>query len=214
MYLELISIMFYFMKLSSVKFLFLVFIVAITGCVATNSPQQKAIKDLQKGRVKEDTSYIYALPFEEGKKHFIVQGYFSAYSHKNRAAIDFKMKRGTKITAARGGVVIRLKEDGKKGGLHNKYRQDGNLVVIQHEDGTRAGYWHLQENGVLVNVGDTVAQGQVIALSGKTGYSALPHLHFLVWTNRNNQWQQIPTRFQTSNGPKYLRPFRKYKNEK
>lgn len=214
MYLELISTMFYSMKLSSVKIIFLILIVAITGCVATNSPQRKAIKDLQKGRVKEDTSYVYALPFEEGKKHFIVQGYFSAYSHKNRAAIDFKMKRGTKITAARGGVVIRLKEDGKRGGLHNKYRQDGNLVVIQHEDGTRAGYWHLQENGVLVNIGDTVEQGQIIALSGKTGYSALPHLHFLVWTNRNNQWQQIPTRFQTSKGPKYLRPFRKYKNEK
>lgn len=204
--------MFYYMKLSGVKILLLIFIILSTGCVATNSPQRKAVKNLQKGRVKDDTSYIYALPFEKGTKHLVVQGYYSAYSHKNRAAIDFKMKRGTKITAARRGVVIRLKEDGSKGGLKNKYRQDGNLVVIQHEDGTRAGYWHLKQNGVLVNVGDTVEQGQVIGLSGKTGYSALPHLHFLVWTNKNNQWQQVPTRFQTRKGPKYLRPFRKYKN--
>ena len=204
----------YLMKLSGVIFFPLFFLILFAGCVVTNNPQRKAVKDLQKGRTKEDTSYVYSLPFEKGTAHLVVQGYFSAYSHKNRAAIDFKMKRGTKITAARGGVVIRLKENGKRGGLHNKYRQDGNLVVIQHNDGTRAGYWHLQENGVLVNIGDTIEQGQVIALSGKTGYSALPHLHFLVWTNRNNQWQQVATRFQTSDGPKYLRPFRKYRNKK
>lgn len=205
--------MFYTMKLSRVKFVIILFSLAISGCVATNSPQRKAIKDLQKGRIIEDTSYIYDLPFEKGTAHLVVQGYYSAYSHKNRAAIDFKMKKGTKIIAARGGVVVRLKEDGKRGGLNDKYRQDGNLVVIQHDDGSRAGYWHLQENGVLVNLGDTVQQGQVIGLSGKTGYSALPHLHFLVWNNKNNQWQQVATRFQTSDGPRYLRPFRKYKNK-
>ncbi len=205
--------MFYTMKLNSVKLLVFLFTVTGLGCVATNSPQRRAFKDLQKGRAKEDTSFIYALPFEKGTAHLVVQGYYSAYSHKNRAAIDFEMKRGTKITAARGGIVVRLKEDGKRGGLNNKYRKDGNLVVIQHDDGSRAGYWHLQENGVLVNLGDKVDQGQVIALSGKTGYSALPHLHFLVWTNKNNQWQQMPTRFQTPNGPKYLRPFRRYKND-
>src|SRR5688572_13035636 len=152
--------MFYTMKLSRVKFVVVLFSVAISGCVATNSPQRKAIKDLQKGRIIEDTSYIYDLPFEKGTAHLVVQGYYSAYSHKNRAAIDFKMKKGTKIIAARGGVVVRLKEDGKRGGLNDKYRQDGNLVVIQHDDGSRAGYWHLQENGVLVNLGDTVQQGQ------------------------------------------------------
>ena len=195
------------------KFLLFAFLIVVTGCVATNSPQRKAIKDLQKGRAKDDTSFIYALPYEKGSSHLIVQGYFSAYSHKNRAALDFKMKRGTKITAARGGVVVRLKEDGDKGGLNKKYRQQGNLLVIAHNDGTRAGYWHLQQNGVLVNIGETIAQGQVIALSGKTGYSALPHLHFLVWTNKNGQWQQMATRFQTKNGPKYLRPFRKYGNK-
>jgi hypothetical protein len=195
-----------------VKIFLFVLISLLTGCVATNNPQRKYVRDLQKGKIKDDSSFVYALPYEQGASHLVVQGYYSAYSHKNRAAIDFKMKRGTKILAARRGVVIRLKEDGERGGLNKKYRQDGNLIVIQHEDGTRAGYWHLQKNGALVNVGDTVQQGQVIALSGKTGYSALPHLHFLVWSNKNGQWQQIPTRFRTANGDKYLRPFRSYKN--
>ncbi|MBL7723438.1 MAG: M23 family metallopeptidase [Chitinophagaceae bacterium] len=53
-------------------------------------------------------------------------------------------------------------------------------MIIQHPDGSRAGYWHLQHNGALVKVGDTVTKGQVIALSGKTGYAMTPHLHFLV----------------------------------
>lgn len=182
--------------------------------MATNSPQQRAIKNLQKGKARDDSSYVYALPYETGSSHLIVQGYYSAYSHKNRVAIDFKMPEGTKITAARSGIVVRLKEDSNKGGVNKKYRQSANLVVIEHEDGSRAGYWHLQQNGVLVNLGDTVQQGQVIALSGKTGYAALPHLHFLVWTSKNGQWQQIPTRFHTTNGDKYIRPFRIYKKEK
>ena len=121
------------------------------------------------------------------------------------------MKRGTNICAARGGVVIRVKEDGNKGGLNKKYRKYTNQIVIQHQDGTRAGYWHLQQNGALVNVGDTVKQGQVIGLSGKTGYTMFPHLHFIVWKfSPTNLWIQVPTRFKTNKGITYLRPMRRY----
>lgn len=183
------------------------------ACSSSKNPLRKTVKLLQKGILKDDTSYVYDLPFEKGKKYFLVQGYFSHLSHKERAALDFKMKRGTKICAARGGVVIRAKEDGDRGGWNAKYRQYGNNIVIQHEDGSRAGYWHLHKDGALVNVGDTVTKGQVIALSGKTGYAFLPHLHFLVWKSDNNRgWQQIPTRFRTSEGPKYLRSWHKYRN--
>ena len=167
---------------------------------------------MQKGIIKDDTSYVYALPYEEGKTFRVIQGYFSPFTHKERAALDFNMRRGTNITAAREGVVVRVKEDGTKGGLKSKYRSHGNNIVIQHPDGSRAGYWHLQHNGALVNVGDTVKKGQVIALCGKTGYAMVPHLHFLVWTSKNGNWQQVPTRFQTSKGIKYLRSWGKYKN--
>ncbi len=188
-----------------------VFIVACS-ISRSNDPQAIHARLLQKGKTKEDTSWVYSLPYEKGTSHLLVQGYFSSLSHKNRAALDFKMKRGTKILAARGGIVIRMEERNNKGGGNKRYRQYANLVVIEHNDGTKAGYWHLQQNGVLVNLGDTVKQEQVIALSGKTGFSAFPHLHFLAWTNKNNTWQQIPTRFMTSKGPKYLRPFRWWRN--
>ena len=194
------------------KFIIGLFVIFLSSCAVSNNPLRQKVKLLQKGVLRDDSSFIYALPYEEGEKHRLVQGYFGPFSHKERAALDFKMKRGTKITAARSGVVTRLKEDGERGGWSRKYRSEGNYVIIQHADGSRAGYWHLQKNGALVNVGDTIKQGQVIGLSGKTGYAAMPHLHFLVWGFDNNrQWQQLPTRFQTSKGVKYLKPLKRYK---
>jgi murein DD-endopeptidase MepM/ murein hydrolase activator NlpD len=184
----------------------------LAGCYVSKDPLRKEVKLLQKGTIKDDTSYVYALPFEEGKAYRLMQGYFGPFSHKERAALDFNMKRGTKVCAARDGVVVRVKEDGDRGGWGKKYRPYGNNIVIQHEDGSRAGYWHLQKNGALVNVGDTVKKGQVIGLSGKTGYAFQPHLHFIVWVSANNNWQQIGTRFQTSKGIKYLKPLRRYRN--
>jgi len=193
------------------KFLLLVFILLMVGCSVSKNPLRKQVKLLQKGILKDDTSYVYALPFPERKKYRVIQGYFSRFTHKERAALDFNMKKGDTITAARDGIVVRAKEDGKKGGLNRKYRSEGNNIVIQHADGSRAGYWHLQHNGVLVNIGDTVKKGQPIAFSGKTGYAFVPHLHFLVWRSGGGQWQQVPTRFQTSKGIMYLRSWRKYK---
>lgn len=189
---------------------FILLTVTTAGCTVSNNPQRPQIRKLQKGIIKEDTSFVYTLPFEKNKKHLLVQGYFSHFSHKERAALDFKMKRGTPVCAARNGVVVRVKEDGDKGGWNKKYRPYGNVIVIQHADGSRAGYWHLQYNGALVNIGDTVQQGQVIGLSGKTGYTLFPHLHFIAWRFSNNQWQQVATRFKTSKGIRYLRPLRKY----
>jgi len=183
------------------------------GCSVSKNPLRKKIILLQKGIIKDDTSYVYSLPYEEGKSYLLVQGYFSRLSHKERAALDFKMKRGTKICAAREGVVVRVKKDGDRGGWNKKYRSYGNNIVIQHPDSSRAGYWHLQKESALVNAGDTVKKGQVIGLSGKTGYAFFPHLHFLVWRFDNmGKWQQVPGRFQTSKGIKYLKPLHKYRN--
>ncbi len=193
-------------------FVFLLLLLSCISCSVSKNPQRREIRKLQRGIITEDTSYVYALPYEPGKSYRMIQGYFSRFTHKERAAIDFKMKKGTKIFAARDGIVIRVKEDGSKGGLKRKYRSHGNYIIVQHSDSSRSGYWHLQKDGAFVNVGDAVVKGQLIGLSGKTGYTALPHLHFLVWGSRNGSWQSIPTRFQTTKGPAYLRWWRKYKN--
>lgn len=202
----------YLQRMARVFYIFSTLLLLLSSCSVSSDPQRSTIKDLQKGRITEDTSFIYRLPYENGRSHLMVQGYFSRLSHKNRAALDFKMKRGTAIVAARAGVVIRIKQDGKKGGWNKKYRPEGNVIVIQHADSSRAGYWHLQFNGVLVKPGDTVQQGQLIGYSGKTGYTLFPHLHFIVWrSGPSRQWQQVGTRFRTSRGVHYLRPLRTYK---
>ncbi|MEP7238603.1 MAG: M23 family metallopeptidase [Ferruginibacter sp.] len=187
----------------------------VSGCTVSNNPMRKELKLLQKGIIKDDSSFVYHLPYEENKTHLLVQGYFSHYTHKHRAALDFKMKKGTKVCAVRDGVVVRIKKDGHRGGSNIKYRADGNYIVIQHEDSTRSGYWHLKHDSVFVKVGDAVKQGQVIGLSGRTGYSYFPHLHFIVWRyDKNEKWTQVGTRFQTNKGIRYLRPLRFYRNTK
>jgi murein DD-endopeptidase MepM/ murein hydrolase activator NlpD len=124
-------------------------------------------------------------------------------SHKGEYALDFKMKTGTTICAARSGIVIAMRENSDKGGLKPEMLSEGNYIIISHDDGSEAHYWHLQKDGVLVDVGDTIETGQAIGLSGNTGYSAFPHLHFEV--NETGKGQ-IPTRFHTKKGIKYLRP--------
>jgi murein DD-endopeptidase MepM/ murein hydrolase activator NlpD len=196
------------MKIFSIVFACVLF----SACSVSSDPHRRELKLLQKGKIKEDTSYVYWLPYEEHTAHRVVQGYYSSYSHKNRAAIDFKMKQGTHVHAARDGIVVRMIESNDKGGLKRKYRQLANLIVIQHSDGSRSGYWHLQKDGALVNIGDTIKKGQLIGLSGNTGYTAFPHLHFIAWRSGAGAWQPVGTRFFTTKGIRYLRPFRRYKS--
>lgn len=183
------------------KFLLLLFILFSFQLFAQQN--QPSIRDLKAGRYKADSSFIYSLPYEAGNSYLLIQAYQSNLSHKGEYALDFKMKEGTKICAARSGVVVSIREDSDKGGLQPEMLSEGNYIIIEHADGSQAHYWHLQKDGVLVNEGDTVEQGRVIGLSGNTGYSAFPHLHFEVSYPGNGQ---VPTRFHTKKGVKYLRP--------
>lgn len=171
-----------------------------------------SIRELKNGKFKDDSSYVYTLPFEHKKKVFLIQGYESMFSHKGERALDFKVKTGTTICAARGGVVTATREDSDKRGLKTENLSDGNYVYIRHDDGSEANYWHFKKDGVLVNVGDTVQTGQPIGLSGNTGYSAFPHLHFEVRGNDGKgNYVQLPTRFYTRQGILYLSPGQFYR---
>lgn len=174
-----------------------------------------SIRDLKGGRYTKDTSYVYWLPFLAGKKYLLIQGYDSKMSHKNELALDFKMKPGRTICAAREGVVIGMREDSDKGGLKDEYLSEGNYIMIRHADGSQANYWHLKKDGVLVNPGDSVKKGQAIGFSGNTGYTAFPHLHFELVPAPGTQYKdfwQYPARFLTKKGVHYLRPGKFYKS--
>lgn len=179
---------------------FLLFISAFSSFAQTQSDY--TIRELKNGDYTNDNSYVYVLPFEQNKKVYLIQAYDSKLSHKGEYALDFKVKEGTAICAARDGKVIAVRSDSDKGGLKDENLNDGNYISIQHTDGSVAHYWHLKKEGVLVKEGDEVTKGQLIGYSGNTGYSAFPHLHFEVVQNG----KQVPTRFATKKGVKYLRP--------
>jgi murein DD-endopeptidase MepM/ murein hydrolase activator NlpD len=188
-------------------------ILLLIACLNGEAQTEYTIRDLKAGKFKDDSSPIYSLPFERGKKVFLIQAYDSKMSHKGELALDFKVKKGTKICAARDGVVIALRSNSDRGGLKPENLSDGNYISIRHADGSVAHYWHLQKNGVLVNTGDSVQKGQVIGLSGNTGYSAFPHLHFEVsGYDAAGQFRHLPTRFQTKKGVLYLRPGKFYRS--
>lgn len=153
-----------------------------------------------------DDAHLYLLPFAHGKKYELSQGFNGAFTHRgeNQYAADFTMDEGTEIYSARGGVVVDLKEDSSVGGLSTQYGRYGNYVIIQHGDQSFGSYVHLRKNGVLVEIGDIVPAGALIALSGNTGISSGPHLHFDVRIpTLDGKMQSIPFRIihARGNGP-------------
>lgn len=188
----------------------LIFLSIFIYTTVTAQLSDKEISDRKSGRFVDDTSYVYSLPYSSGERYLLVQGSNSKFSHKAELAHDFKMKTGTKVLAVRGGVVEASRGDSNKGGLKDEYLSEGNYIMIRHEDGSMAQYWHFMTDGVLVSSGDTVSQGQLIGYSGNTGYSAFPHLHIQLVDAAG---KQILTRFRTKKGIGYLRPGNWYRSK-
>lgn len=80
--------------------------------------------------------------------------------------VDFMADTGTPVAAARDGLVTRS-------GWWGTY---GNVVVLDHGDGSETRYAHLSR--LLVSVGDALRQGDILGAVGSTGASTGPHLHF------------------------------------
>lgn len=146
---------------------------------------------------------IYRLPLADPHAR-IDQGFEGDFSHQdpeNRYAIDFATPEGTPVLAARGGVVMQV-QDGFRGHGLDPHRDASraNLIRILHDDGSMGLYAHLANGGAWVRVGQRVDAGQPIGLSGNTGYSTAPHLHFAVQVNRGMQLLSIPFRLTAPDG--------------
>jgi len=121
----------------------------------------------------------YILPYRSGEDYYLSQSYCSAGSHHNQLAYDFNMPIGTEVLAARAGRVKGVRDSSPDNGVGDG---DHNYVFIQHDDGTVAFYAHLMQDGVVVEPGDEVNQGDLIAYSGNSGQTGgNPHLHFGVY---------------------------------
>lgn len=86
--------------------------------------------------------------------------------YKLHSAIDISANEGTKVSAAWDGIVTK-----------SGYDVDaGYYVWMVHKNGCETLYCHLSE--ILVDTGNVIRAGEILALSGNTGYSTGPHLHF------------------------------------
>lgn len=83
--------------------------------------------------------------------------------------LDIAIPQGTPVKAAMDGRVAAV-------GYNQEF---GNYVIINHAKGLQTLYGHLSKQNVVL--GQAIAQGQVLGLSGNTGYSTAPHLHFGVY---------------------------------
>ncbi|OWV28906.1 peptidoglycan DD-metalloendopeptidase family protein [Halomonas campaniensis] len=86
---------------------------------------------------------------------------------------DFAMPIGTPVTAPANGVVERV----------SNHHAAGRYIVVRHDNGYRTRYLHLSRP--LVTQGERVTMGERIALSGNTGRSTGPHLHYEVIVNNS-----------------------------
>ena len=119
---------------------------------------------------RKDTGYYFYAPVDSVKisSEF---GYRILRGKRNyHSGVDYKVKEGTNVYAAAAGVVTKAGVFG-----NGDY---GKAVVIDHGDGFVTYYAHNSQ--LLVEVGDTVKKGTLIALSGDTGNSTGPHCHFEV----------------------------------
>jgi murein DD-endopeptidase MepM/ murein hydrolase activator NlpD len=99
----------------------------------------------------------------------VTRGFHARIGHYG---LDIELGMNSPVLAAADGVVLRAGWD--KLGY-------GKMVWIEHADGLRTLYAHL--NAPLVSAGDVISRGQLIGLSGNSGYSLGPHLHFEVSHN-------------------------------
>ena len=111
----------------------------------------------------------------------ITRGWLSSYfgtrtdpfngRRAHHSGVDFAGKMGSDVVSVAAGVVT---YSGKRSGY-------GNLVEINHGNGYATRYGHGSE--LLVNVGETVKKGHIVAKMGTSGRSTGPHVHFEVLFN-------------------------------
>ncbi|MFD7840888.1 M23 family metallopeptidase [Streptomyces sp. NPDC059761] len=143
--------------------------------VATQAKAQAAKAQAAKAAVakaaawqKPVSSYTLSATFGKGG---------TMWSHKHSGQ-DFACPVGTAVKAASAGTIVKAGPNG--GGDGPAY---GNAIVIKHANNTYSQYAHLSK--IQVRIGQKVTKGSPIALSGNTGNSSGPHLHFEIRTTPN-----------------------------
>ncbi|MCC0096794.1 MULTISPECIES: M23 family metallopeptidase [Streptomyces] len=150
---------------------------ALTGTAALVAAQAKA----QASVAAANTAAKAVVAWQKPVSTYTLSATFgkggTMWSHKHSGQ-DFACPVGTPVKAASAGTVVKAGPNG--GGDGPAY---GNAIVIKHANNTYSQYAHLSK--IKVRIGQKVAKGSQIALSGNTGNSSGPHLHFEIRTTPN-----------------------------
>ncbi len=165
----------------------------LIGMIFFFSCKEKVTENIQKNN--SGIAARFVLPYPVGKAYTCSLGFDNVYSHNGsfKYSVDFDMPIGTVVTAALAGRV-----DYTLSNYSDYDRTPGheNVVVIRHDDTTYSRYAHLTAKGILVRVGQVLAAGDTIGLSGNSGSGGAPHLHFDVTkTNSGRGDQTVPFDF-------------------
>jgi murein DD-endopeptidase MepM/ murein hydrolase activator NlpD len=150
------------------------------GCSSGISPPRPSTV-ASCGPYPDQATSPYVLPYPVGDTHIVFQGNCDNISHfastEYKYAYDFRMEIGDPVVAAAAGRVVKVVQRFPNTTLDPALE---NYVVISLGGGLLSHYSHLDQDGVFVEVGDDVRQGQLIARSGASG-SPIAHLHFQVY---------------------------------
>lgn len=128
----------------------------------------KSAASAEQKKIAHSAGFIFPVPAGTWR----VSSYYG--DGRRHKGVDICAKSGTDIYAVADGKVVMSRWNGDY----------GYCVIIEHADGTRTLYGHAKQ--LCCNVGDTVSQGEVIALVGTTGQSTGNHLHFEVISGGRN----------------------------
>ncbi len=170
-------------------------------------------KDIKKERLAPQkdapdiyTKGIYRTPAQMSKvnafgSHFISPAHQGGIKH----AVDFYMPKGTMVIAPASGTISAIKQDSNVHGLTKKYWAQGNFVQIKCSNDEYVSMEHLCHNFARVlgiKIGQGVKVGDIVGISGMTGFAEFPHTHMevLVYTGPRNSkramqnWRNYVTR--------------------
>lgn len=165
----------------------------------SNSFQFKYSHSIGNPNAVHSPAAIYRMPYPDGSQFKIGQtygGYVTTHTTPDSFyAVDIPMPKRTPILAARAGMVIDVESRYGDGAKEDYFKDKANHITILHNDGTFAEYAHLEQNSIYVWFGQRIQEGSVIALSGNSGYSNGPHLHFAILKATEGGRTSLPFRF-------------------
>jgi murein DD-endopeptidase MepM/ murein hydrolase activator NlpD len=152
------------------------------------------------GKIGRMSELTFPSPLREKSQADFGPGTVETHTKEYEFSYDFSVPEGTSVYAIEEGTVIRVIQKYTQSHQDKTRIHEVNKVEILHLDGSVAAYAHLKAQSVPLKICDKISKGQIIGLSGNTGFSSGPHLHLDVTRPIGiGKFKTIPIRFTARN---------------